>query len=91
MPTLANVLAVDVFKLDNWRIHNLNLVALYDQLSAARPWPLTDVKDSVLKFCDHNMRCCCPPCSSRSSLCPLYWAGHLHALAAAQEVFVLTV
>ena len=56
MPTLANILAVNVFKLGDWRVHNLNLVALYDQLSTARPWPLTDVKDSisVLKFSDHN-------------------------------------
>ena len=76
VPTLANVLGVDVLKLDDWRVHTLNMVALYDQLSAARSWPLTDVKDSVLKFSDHNiMRCCYPPCSSRSSLCLLFWAG----------------
>ena len=36
---------------------NQHEVALYDQLSAARCWPLTDMKDSVLLVSDHNMRC----------------------------------
>lgn len=69
---------------------DLNLVALYDQLSAARYWPLTDIKDFVLQVSDHNMRCRYPDCHvPPEAPCVLYTGlDARHALAAAQEVFV---
>ena len=68
---------------------DLNLVALYDQLSTTRCWPLTDIKDFVLQVSEHNMRCRYPdhhvppeaPCALYTDL------DARHALAAAQEVF----
>ena len=69
---------------------DLNLVALYDQLSTTRCWPLKDVKDSVLKVSDHNMRCRYPDSHvPPEAPCVLYTGlDARHALAAAQEVFV---
>ena len=69
---------------------DLYLVTLYDQLSAARCWPLTDVKDSVLKVSDYNMRCCYPDHHvPPEAPCVLYTGlDAWHALAAAREVFV---
>ena len=71
--------------------HNLKLVALYDQLSAARCWPLKkEVKDSVLLVSDHNLRCRYPDHHvPPEAPCVLYTGlDARHALAAAQEVFV---
>ena len=70
--------------------YDLNLVALYDQLSVARCWPLTDVKDSVLLVSDHNMRCRYPDHHvPPEAPCVLYTGlDARHALAAAQKVFV---
>jgi len=70
--------------------HNLNLVALYDQLSTARCWPLMDVKDFVLQVSDYNVRCRYPDHHiPPETPCVLYnGLDARHALAAAQEVFV---
>ena len=69
---------------------DLKLVALYDQLSAARCWPLKNVKDLVLLVSDHNLRCRYPDHHvPPEAPCVLYTGlDARHALAAAQEVFV---
>ena len=69
---------------------DLNLVSLYDQLSATRCWPLINLKDSVLLVSDHNLRCRYPDHHvPPEAPCVLYTElDARHALAAAQKVFI---
>ena len=66
-----------------------SLVALYNQLSSSRCWPLVDVKDFVHQVSDHTMKCRYPDSHvPPEAPCVLYTdLDARHALAAAQEIF----